>query len=59
MEDSSGAGPGPVVHVTIGRIEVRAIRAEERAGREPAPALRTPEVSLEDYLRRRETGGGR
>jgi hypothetical protein len=47
------AGEAPVVHVTIGRIEVRAVRPalEERPGRRP------PVMTLEDYLRRRSEGG--
>lgn len=46
----------PAIHVTIGRVEVRAIHA-------PAPAAKptkraVPTLSLDDYLQRR-SGGGR
>ena len=44
------AAPAPILHVTIDRIEVRAVVAAPR----PAPAQRqptAPAVSLADYLR--------
>jgi hypothetical protein len=47
------AEPAPDVHVTIGRIEVRAVPAP------PAPAAverRPPVMTLEEYLRRRAGG---
>ncbi|HVO10135.1 MAG TPA: hypothetical protein VMX54_05215 [Vicinamibacteria bacterium] len=49
--------PPPVVHVTIGRVEVR---AEPPAVAPPARAPRRPaaHLALEDYLRRRNGGGG-
>jgi hypothetical protein len=48
------AEPAPTVHVTIGRVEVRAIPP---AAPLPAPVRRTgPAVSLEDYLHRRDRG---
>jgi hypothetical protein len=43
----------PVVHVTIGRIEIRAV--EERASR-PTPSQRPPALSLDDYLAERNQG---
>jgi hypothetical protein len=47
--------PAPTVNVTIGRIDVRATPAPPA----PAPKPRsTPVMTLEDYLRRRATGGG-
>ncbi len=51
------AGPEPVINVTIGRVEIRAVAA-------PPPPQRTPRtepavMSLEDYLRRRREKGGR
>jgi translation initiation factor IF-2 len=53
---ASGAPAAPVVEVTIGRIEVRAVAAPAArpsvAERQPAP---TP-LSLAEYLRRREGG---
>jgi hypothetical protein len=47
--------PAPTIHVSIGRIEVRASPAPKAPVRErlSAPAA----VSLEDYLRRRSKGG--
>jgi hypothetical protein len=52
---ASNANPSePVVHVTIGRVEIRAVPAP------PAPkraAPTKPALSLSDYLQRR--GGGR
>jgi hypothetical protein len=47
--------PAPTIHVSIGRIEVRANPAPKAPLRErpSAPAA----VSLEDYLRRRSKGG--
>lgn len=52
------AGP-PVVHVTIGRIEVKAAPPEPRAA-EPirAPEPVTSTLSLDDYLERRKAGWG-
>jgi hypothetical protein len=41
------------VHVTIGRIEIRAVREATRPGPQPA---RPPGMSLEEYLRRRSAG---
>jgi hypothetical protein len=42
--------PGPTVHVTIGRIEVRAVPNDPSPRRE---RKRSPQVTLEEYLRRR------
>jgi hypothetical protein len=42
-----------VVHVTIGRIEVRAVREPAKPAPQPA---RPPAMSLEEYLRRRSEG---
>ena len=56
---SSGSAkePEPVIHVTIGRIEVRAINPDPppKAARVPASASVT---SLEKYMRREARGGG-
>lgn len=42
--------PEPTVHVTIGRIEVRAVSNDPPARRE---RKRSPQMTLEEYLRRR------
>ena len=44
----------PIVQVTIGRIEVRAVSSPPAPQPEPAPA--GPRVGLEDYLRERNGG---
>src|SRR6266545_2662886 len=49
------ATPGPaIIHVTIGRVEVRARPAAEPPNR---PVPRPEPVTLEEYLRRRSRGG--
>jgi hypothetical protein len=49
--------PEPTVHVTIGRIEVRAVQSSQPS---PAKPRATPPVmNLDDYLRRRSNGGAR
>jgi hypothetical protein len=50
------ASPEPVIHVTIGRIEVRAARQAKPKPR-PARAAAAPRLSLDDYQRRRREGG--
>ncbi len=47
----------PSVQVTIGRIEVRAVRAPDSPA-EPARLPAEPAVSLDDYLARRRGSGG-
>jgi len=42
--------PEPTVHVTIGRIEVRAVPNDPPPRRE---RKRSPQMTLEEYLRRR------
>ncbi|RKH49017.1 hypothetical protein D7Y23_18330 [Corallococcus sp. AB050B] len=49
------SAPAPVVQVTIGRIEVRAVTPPAPA--RPAPARTSPSLSLDEYLRRRNGGG--
>jgi hypothetical protein len=44
----------PTIHVTIGRIEVRAVT--ERSAPEPPPTRANPTRTLDDYLRERDTG---
>lgn len=55
--EQANAQPVPVVNVTIGRIEVRAVQAPGVAMK-PRPEKRGPQpMSLDEYLKRR--GGGR
>ncbi len=49
------SAPAPVVQVTIGRIEVRAVTPPAPARQ--APARTSPSLSLDEYLRRRNGGG--
>jgi hypothetical protein len=49
--------PEPVIHVSIGRIEVRATQTPKAPVRERSAAR--PAVDLEDYLRQRSKGEGR
>ena len=49
------AEPEPSVHVTIGRIEVRATSESKPVGR---PRTTSPVMSLEEYLHRRTQRGG-
>jgi len=46
--------PAPTIHVTIGRIEVRATQAAEKPAVKPRAARNT--MSLDDYLNRRNGG---
>ena len=52
----TAASAEPVIHVTIGRIEVRAAPAPKGASRERQAA---PPVALDEYLRQRARGEGR
>jgi hypothetical protein len=47
----------PTINVTIGRIEVRATTPQAAQPRRSKPAA--PTMSLEEYLRRRDRGGGK
>jgi hypothetical protein len=47
----------PTVHVTIGRIEVRAVQQPSQPTAKPRATQ--PVMNLEDYLRRRNQGGAR
>lgn len=49
--------PAPTIHVTIGRVEVRAAAPAAPAPRKTA--AQPPVMSLEDYLRQRADGGRR
>jgi hypothetical protein len=48
--------PQPTVHVTIGRIEVRAVQSSESL---PKPSAAKPTMNLDDYLTRRGQWGTR
>lgn len=48
--------PAPTVHVTIGRIEVRAVQSSQSPAK---PRATTPVMNLDDYLMRRGQGGTR
>jgi len=50
-----GNMPPPVIEVTIGRVDVRAILPPVPAP--PARAVRSTTIPLEDYLRERPRGG--
>jgi hypothetical protein len=46
----------PAIHVTIGRVEVRAILSQPEPPRRSAPPPATPKISLEEYLKQRNGG---
>jgi hypothetical protein len=49
--------PRPVIRVSIGRIEVRAVRPPDTRPPSPAPVTRVkPPLSLDEYLRQRSGG---
>ena len=56
LTDSLGLAPESSVHVTIGRIEVRATSETKQLSR---PRSASPVMSLEEYLHRRTQRGGR
>jgi hypothetical protein len=56
MQPSAGQAAEPVVHVTIGRVEIRAVAAPATPKRSSAAAK--PALSLSDYLERRGGGHG-
>ena len=47
----------PVVHVTIGRVEVRMVEAQAAPATRQRPTRAAPQVTLEEYLRRRDGAG--
>jgi len=55
ITDSPAPAPEPSVHVTIGRIEVRATSETKQLSR---PRSASPVMSLEEYLHRRTQRGG-
>jgi hypothetical protein len=52
--DQRSSGPAPIIRVTIGRVDVRAVQSPAPAPKRAKP--RAPKLSLEDYLRKRERG---
>jgi hypothetical protein len=54
--ERAGARSGPTIHVTIGRVDVRAVMTPAAAP--PRPAAPVESSSLEDYLRGRTGGRG-
>jgi hypothetical protein len=56
LVDLPGTSQPPVIRVTIGRIEVRAVMAP--AAPAPLPSRKTPTgtLSLEEYLKQRSEG---
>jgi hypothetical protein len=56
LSESAKTAEVPVINVTIGRVEIRAV-----ASSAPVKQARTkpPTLSLEEYLRQRSNGGGR
>jgi hypothetical protein len=50
----SRSEPQPTVHVTIGRLEVRAVQTSQPAAK---PRAAAPVMNLDDYLKRRSQGG--
>ena len=55
-QQARAAEPEQVVHVTIGRIEVRAVSPQPQA--KTTRSKPQPAQSLEEYLRQRAQGGG-
>lgn len=51
-----GVQSEPTVHVTIGRIEIRAVQSSQSAAK---PRATAPMMNLDDYLRRRDQAGAR
>ncbi len=51
LRADTGTPPAPTVHITIGRVEVRANVASPQAAPRPRPASQ-PAISLGDYLKR-------
>ncbi len=51
--------PEPDIQVTIGRVEVRAVTAPPTSAHTHQQSDRPPAMSLDEYLRQQERGGGR
>ncbi|MGD9096453.1 MAG: hypothetical protein PVF97_00125 [Desulfobacterales bacterium] len=56
IEPAKRAEEPPSVNVTIGRVEVRAIMPEAPPARRPRAAKTGPSLSLDEYLKQRNTG---
>jgi hypothetical protein len=56
LAHESAPPPAPTIQVTIGRVEVRAARQPEPAARQARGAAAA--ISLDEYLRQRNGGGG-
>jgi hypothetical protein len=54
---SPEASAAPIVRISIGRIEVRAVAPSGPAAPRPAPPRKSTGVSLEEYLKPRSRGG--
>jgi hypothetical protein len=52
--DVSPSPPAPIVHISIGRVDVRAVPPARPAAPSPAPVRKDDRVSLEEYLRPRD-----
>jgi hypothetical protein len=52
-----GTTTAPIIHVTIGRIEVRAAPGAPAPARRAAKAPPSAPLSLSDYLKQRNEGG--
>jgi len=58
FRQQANLSPEPTVHVTIGRIEVRAVQSSKPSS-SAKPRATPPVMNLDDYLRRRSNGGAR
>ncbi len=59
-EDGASKAEGTVIHVSIGRIEIRAVPARDSAAdSKPATRAQAKPMSLDEYLERRGKGGAR
>jgi hypothetical protein len=56
LRDEPPGAAGPTIEITIGRVEVRAVRPPEARQPAPKPAAPRPRLSLEDYLASQRRG---
>jgi hypothetical protein len=52
--DASTSPPAPIVRISIGRVDVRAVPPARPAAPSPAPVRKDDRLSLEEYLRPRD-----